>query len=566
MKNENCDLIDLLCAATIFNSLSEDDLLEIEKVCRLLEVKKNNWIYKKEDRTTGFFLIKSGEAAIFGGSPENLNVEMILICGDFFGEEATFSIPKRNSSIKMMEEGEIIFISENDFQKIIIEHPDVLTNITVLCESRKLSQRVHMPWLADDEYVQIITRKHPVLLVAGLSLPIFTFGIALLIILWLLKSFPHNSQFWLIFLLIGFGLSGLWLIWNIVNWANDYYIITNKRMVWVEKVAGFYDSRQEAPLNTLLTVGTRKTRLGNILGFADVIVRTFVGSIHFRNVRYAKEIGQVIEAYWERIKASDLADEGEEMRKSLKEKIGIPDGYDLNLINTNIAVEKTKPIPRVKEINFFQWLLSDFLKVRYDVGGTTIYRKHWFTLLKGIFFPLILLILSAIFAGAVATNNISFFSRTPAMVLAWMLVIGSLLWLLYQYADWRNDIFQLTDDQVIDIDRKPLGKESRRTAPLENILSIEYARNGFFAIVFNYGTVYITIGSTKLTFDNVYNPSEVQQDIFARMGTRIEEKRRIRADQERERVSEWFKVYHQESDRLKQMSQDETRKLVGNKK
>jgi len=311
-------------------------------------------------------------------------------------------------------------------------------------------------------------------------------------------------------------------------------------------------------------VGTRKTRLGNILGYADVIVRTFVGGIQFRNVKYAKEISHVIEAYWERIKESELIDESDAMRETLKTKIGVSGEEDFIPVKVTVISESEKPIKKVKELNFFQWLFSDFLKVRYDVGGTTVYRKHWFTLLKGTFLPLILFILSALFTGAVVTNNLVIFSRTPALVLAWMLVIGSFLWLLYQYADWRNDVFQLTNDQVIDIDRKPLGKERRRTAPLENILSIEYARKGFFAIIFNYGTVYISIGNTKLTFDNVYNPSEVQQDIFARMGIRIEEKRRITVEQERERVSEWFKVYHQESDTLNKMSQDETRKMGKN--
>jgi len=564
MSNEKCDTIKLLRASTIFSNLTDEELSEVEKLFTLFTIQKNAWIYKKGDQTNGFFIMKSGEASVYSGNLESLNQEVILICGDFFGEEAVFLDKKRNSSVRITAEGEVLFISQKDLHSVLEKYPEVLINIGILVDSRKLSARVQMPWLAKDEYVQVITRKHPVLLLAGMSLPITIFSVIFLLYLSLLQSFSDNSQLLLYILLIGFGISVLWLIWNIINWANDYYIITNKRMVWVEKVAGFYDSRQEAPLSTLLTVGTRKTRLGNILGYADVIVRTFVGSIQFRNVKHAKEISHVIESYWERIKESELIDESDAMRETLKTKIGVSGENDFMPVKAAVISESEKAIKEVKELNFFQWLFSDFLKVRYDVGGTTVYRKHWFTLLKGTFLPLILFILSALFTGAVVTNNLVIFSRIPALVLAWMLVIGSFLWLLYQYADWRNDVFQLTNDQVIDIDRKPLGKERRRTAPLENILSIEYARKGFFAIIFNYGTVYISIGNTKLTFDNVYNPSEVQQDIFARMGIRIEEKRRITVEQERERVSEWFKVYHQESDTLNKMSQDETRKMGKN--
>jgi hypothetical protein len=146
----------------------------------------------------------------------------------------------------------------------------------------------------------------------------------------------------------------------------------------------------------------------------------------------------------------------------------------------------------------------------------------------------------------VVTYNLTVLDYTMALVLSVFTLIGALLWLWYVYTDWRNDTFQLTANQVIDIDRKPLGKESKRSAPLENILSIEYERNGFLPMLFNFGTVYITIGNTQLSFNDVYQPSIVQQDIFTRMGSHHEEKEQRHTEQERERVAEWFKVYHDE--------------------
>jgi len=75
-------------------------------------------------------------------------------------------------------------------------------------------------------------------------------------------------------------------------------------------------------------------------------------------------------------------------------------------------------------------------------------------------------------------------------------------------------------------------------------LSIEYQRKGFWGFLFNFGTVYISVGNMKLTFDFVYNPSEVQQDIFYRMGERLESVRQFEIDSERERASEWIAAYH----------------------
>ena len=81
-------------------------------------------------------------------------------------------------------------------------------------------------------------------------------------------------------------------------------------------------------------------------------------------------------------------------------------------------------------------------------------------------------------------------------------MIGGIWW-LYQYVDWRNDIYVLTLDKIFDIERKPLTREDKREASLANILSLENARIGLTGLILNYGTVTINVGNEKLTFDYV---------------------------------------------------------------
>ena len=47
-------------------------------------------------------------------------------------------------------------------------------------------------------------------------------------------------------LLLGLPALG-WIAWTYLDWTNDLYIVTNQRVVYVEKVIGIYDSREEAP-------------------------------------------------------------------------------------------------------------------------------------------------------------------------------------------------------------------------------------------------------------------------------------------------------------------------------
>ncbi len=66
-----------------------------------------------------------------------------------------------------------------------------------------------------------------------------------------------------------------------------------------------------------------------------------------------------------------------------------------------------------------------------------------------------------------------------------------LVWLIYDFADWSNDIFQVTNEQIIDIDKKPLGTQTRNVSQLENILGTEFERVGLLGELFNYGSVLI---------------------------------------------------------------------------
>jgi hypothetical protein len=132
-----------------------------------------------------------------------------------------------------------------------------------------------------------------------------------------------------------------------------------------------------------------------------------------------------------------------------------------------------------------------------------------------------------------------------------IVLIGAFLWWVYQYWDWSNDIFQVTQDQIFDIDRKPLGREEKKSAPLDNILSTEADRRGLLQIIFNYGNVYISVGKTQMDFFDVYNPSGVQQDIDNRRMARIERKNQAEVLTERERLAEFFAMYHQTSEALR---------------
>lgn len=540
MSEQTEPIITLLREVPLFSGLNVEELERLGEEFVMVELPKDEILFQAQEATDGLFVINSGQVALLGADGKQTE---ILKHADVIGTEALNYLPAREKTAMALTDAQVFFLPNKQIQALYASVPAFKETVSVLFNSARLAAYIPMAWLEPGEKIYMMARKHPVFLLFRSIPPIFVFAA-----LWFLMMFlSSQSAFWsLAGLVAGFLFCLLWLVWNINNWANDFYLITSRRMVWVEHVTGFYDSRQEAPLSTLISVGIKTSQLGYFLGYSDVIVRTYIGDIRFERVGHASTIGKLIETNWARGKRVDLELDAREIRKALRQKFG-KEAEDITAKDLQVELGTVEPTP--KEVNFFQWLFADFVRVRHEVGGTITYRKHWLILLQKLILPLFALVLSIIFVVAIITHNLIQVDYTMGLVAGYFLIFVAAGMLVYQYIDWRNDLFQLTPNQVIDLDRKPFGRESRRSAPLENILSIEYERRGFIPMLFNYGTVYITIGNTQLTFNNVYQPSVVQQDIFTRMGEHAKERDDRNTMLERERVAQWFKVFQEEAER-----------------
>ncbi len=539
MNEETITILPLLCEVPLFSGLTVEELERLSEEFVVVELPKGEKLYEAQEATDGLFVIDSGQLELLDEDGKQLE---ILKHAEVVGTEALNYLPRRQNSALALADVHVYFLPNKQIQTLYAEVPAFKETAFVLLNSVRLASNIPMTWLEPGEKIHLMARKHPVFLLFRSIPPIFAFAG-----LWFLMVYLSSEYaFWsLIGLVTGFLFCLLWLIWNINNWANDFYLITSRRMVWVEHVTGFYDSRQEAPLSTLISVGIKTTQIGVFLGYSDVLVRTYIGDIRFERVAHARTIGKLIETNWARGKRTDLELDAREIRKALRQKFG-KEAEDITAKDLQAELGVVEPAP--KEVNFFQWLFADFVRIRHELGGTITYRKHWLILLNKIFLPLLVLLLSIGFVVGVITRNLTQVDYTMGLVAGCFLILVAVGLLGYQYVDWRNDLFQLTPNQVIDLDRKPFGRESRRSAPLENILSIEYERRGILPMLFNYGTVYITIGNTQLTFNDVYQPSVVQQDIFTRMGKHAQERDERNTMLERERVALWFKVFQEESE------------------
>jgi hypothetical protein len=335
-----------------------------------------------------------------------------------------------------------------------------------------------------------------------------------------------------------FGL--LFGLWRWVDWGNDYYVVTNKRVVWLEKVVALYDSRQEAPLHMVLSVSVSTDVVGRSLGYGDVVIRTYTGQLTFRNVSDPHSMAAIIEEQWRRVQDTREKQDRkvivDNLRKKLEDGEEIPEEVAEQSLLAPEAAGKDK-------IGLDRWTFQ----IRFEEQGIITYRKHWAVLLRFVGLPSALFLLSAGFLGARLSGLIQLGSSTSVTLITLLLIFPLGAWWLYQYVDWANDIYQVTSDQIVDVYKKPLSSELRKVAPLENILSTEVKRKGISGVLLNYGDVIAEVGTAKFTFEGVFNPAEVQQDIVRAQEALLERNRQRDQQRRQDELLEWLTVYHQET-------------------
>ncbi|MBC8263033.1 MAG: PH domain-containing protein [Anaerolineales bacterium] len=294
----------------------------------------------------------------------------------------------------------------------------------------------------------------------------------------------------------------IWIVWRVLDWGNDRYIVTNKRVIHRERVYFFSEERKEAYLDRVQDVTIEIINpFANVLNFGDVIIETAskAGTIEFQAISKPRDI-----------------------QRLLLESAGLP---------PKKGELASQPQRRLLGRGIWRMFYPTYPSEEEDV---IIWRKHWWVLNRDLVLPLL-----AIFA----LGTIWLWALTSLKYPGWINVLFTLglatiaFWVAFKLIDWHNDLYILTKDRVIDIEKKPFVFEHRREANLDAIQDVSLEQIGLTAKVLDFGNVLLKTasGAGEFTFDSVPHPEEVQATIAERLNEFRQEKRL--ADQERQRAA-----------------------------
>ena len=366
----------------LFYGLEDEDFTVLAEELDEMSVPKSAVIFEQESKPDGFYLIYDGKVRITRVQDRKERQLALLVKNDYFGEMALVANRRRSATATALADSTLLILSRKDFDNLYKRAPHIKTNLEIAVRSRRLARRLTFKWLRPDEVVYFLARKHRIILYESLLLPGFGFllPLALFYVWWFVVPVM------LVFLLALLSFLGILsvFIWRVIDWGNDYYVVTNQRVVYLEKVVGIYDSRQESPLSTILSVGVEANQIGKILDYGNVIIRTFVGRIVFVNVDHPNHAGKMVEEYWNRTKEFATVVEKEAMKNAIRKRLGLPlpklaPGFGEPAPSPKIAARPPKISASMLAI--MKFLGTEGFKLRYEVGETVIYRKHWIALI-----------------------------------------------------------------------------------------------------------------------------------------------------------------------------------------
>jgi membrane protein YdbS with pleckstrin-like domain len=348
-----------------------------------------------------------------------------------------------------------------------------------------------------------VMRRHWMKLLGRNALPL---GLAFVLIGFVLWNVFSRTDFMSVAVVLALLLLLLvvgWMIFQLYDWGNDSFIVTNRRVIRIERVYFFFEERHEASLRQIQNVSIQiKNPVEQLFNFGDVLIETAsrTGLICFDGVPDPREV---------QVRIFQLIGHAQ------------PRGE-----------RKERPPWLVRLFPFGPLVEDDVL----------IWHKHWIVLLRQTIVPgTLLLALPGVFAFLTGAELVPLNPITLLVVtLLWLIDLLGFIW---QYQDWRNDEYMVTPDRLIDIERIPFVLEDKKEASLNQIQDVRYEIPGLGARILGWGNVYVQTAGQARDFDflHVPNPEAVQEEIMKRV-TAFRATQRVK--EARDQFGEWHRLAH----------------------
>ncbi len=509
---------------------------------------RNECIFHEGDAGDKFYMIEAGQvAAARRLSDEREQFIGYFGPGEFFGTEAVLTDEPRLLTAEAVSQTALIYLNKPDFRELYESQPEVKAAIDSIRELRAHRRVATFPSKREEEALVFSTHRH--WLWFGARVAALTIAIGALMVV----AFFLAGEFALVLLALLALIYGALFVWFLIDWRNDWFILSSRRVLHHEQIKFLYERVEEAELDKIQNVTSDVLSVaGNLLDFGNVTIQTAAGQgrIVFDFIPHAREVSDAILSEQRRVKEHARQREITQMRQNIRKDLEREFGQ---------SDEPPSLAPLPSGVRRREWagvLRRPFAGVSVvpptfiRKGNQLIWRRHVLLLYRDVFAPVVVLLLLLVVTPLAIFSDFPLLHLMPLPIALTVAVVGtgvSVGWLLYKYRDWENDIYVLTGDEVIDSTRKPFWLQERvRKASLERVQNITRTKGNFIENVFDFGTIVIQTGGEHgdLNFEEIPHPGKAQAEISQALERYREGQRQRDIQMRRQELLSWFGEYH----------------------
>ncbi|MGQ9521812.1 MAG: cyclic nucleotide-binding domain-containing protein [Anaerolineae bacterium] len=535
------EIIRILQEVRLFSGLSRPQLRRLAPLVKEVPYPAQQTVCRQGEPGLRYYIVLKGAVRVTRVDPEGRVAEVRRVGpGEAFGETSLLLGDVRDATVETVEETVFLCIDKEDFDQFLAADPSVERVLKMRPDVAERRRYPRFSWLEPGEIPVKVLRKHPYALIDRLIVSIGVLVLLVLLGCLLLSIRPGAISFRIggLLLLIGAVVPLGTILYVYIDWRNDIYVLTNRRVAHRERVGAFLirEHYSAAPLQAIQNVQVSQVGpIGRILKFGDLVVETAgtAGQVVFRRIPDPWAVQQMILEQQARVRSLARIQEREAIRRAVRHHFLFEEG----------EAEKPPTPPPAERRGCFGWARFFFPPSWQREGTTVTWRRHWITVLGAIWVPLAVIFGSTLFAFLIA-RRAQQVSPTVAMVYA-LVMFFAIPWLLWRFEDWQNDFFQVTATRVVQVDRLPLFlREQRREALLEQVTNVRFEQ-GILGKILRYGDVFVETAAPAGTFhlQSLSHPQEVQREIFAHIEAARRRRQEEEARQRRLEMLDWLSAY-----------------------
>ena len=571
------EVLDVLRISPLFSGLRPEEFKRIISLVEMKRIPPGTIFVEEASDNTDLYVLRRGRAsARKSGIDGRRPIVRFHLPGDMLNEASFLTGCTTEFTLESIDDVEVWIIPADVFRNLIHELGDMDTRLGFSKVERPIDDEASsvtavtvaakMPFDNQRDGENLLWRGRRAQILFFTDAWLAWLLLVVTIVMTIAAALPgtaatFDSQPALIARIVTLIASFAVALWNFIDWRNDDYIVTDQRVIHRERVFLMFDQQDECPIDKIQNVNVRRRNwFSTTFDLGDITIETqgVRGNVSFSWVQHPDEVARIVLDHSgrarERRKSLEKAQMREALQKDLQQGEAPAD---------DSTIDTPQPQPQTQTTSWFTHLYHWFVPpMRETRGADIVYHKHWLLLLQNTAVQLLAFLMCIVlliivpqlgwqlsFVQTVQTvQTVQSAQPTSLPLIAGLAIAFVLLaWLIWRYEDWRNDVYIVAPDRIIDYDRSPFGiaGTQQKTASMSSIQNVTYRTRGLLDNAFNMGDVVIRTGGQdgELVFERVWNPRRVQREIVDRLEDFQNRQQQSQQAAHRREIAEWLGAY-----------------------